>query len=406
MDYQYVGYTGDKKLVKGKVAAPDEEKAVGQLNSMGYQVISIRSLGSIGKFGKSLDFSFTAQVKPKEIIMFSRQLAILLESGIDIVTAMDLFKTQASNKIFKDMIGEIIADLRGGTSFSDALAKYPKVFPTIYCRTIAAGEQSGNLDMVLKRMADYMEKSDVALKKVKSAMTYPIVVLVVAIVVIAALVFFVMPTFTNLYSSMGAKLPLVTTILLSGAKWAAKYGAYVILIIIAVVIGIVVYVRTPDGKINYDRVMLKLPVIGPIVQLNELSRCCRTISMLIKVGLPLPDIITMCIQSSGNKIVTQALVDVKQDMLAGEGLAGPMGKRSVFLPLMVQMVAVGEKTGNLGNTLGTVADSFEAEADDKTTAAVGLLQPIMTIGLAVVVGFIVIAMMSAMYGIYGQFNGG
>lgn len=406
MDYQYVGYTGDKKLVKGKVAAPDEEKAVGQLNSMGYQVISIRSLGSIGKFGKSLDFSFTAQVKPKEIIMFSRQLAILLESGIDIVTAMDLFKTQASNKIFKDMIGEIIADLRGGTSFSDALAKYPKVFPTIYCRTIAAGEQSGNLDMVLKRMADYMEKSDVALKKVKSAMTYPIVVLVVAIVVIAALVFFVMPTFTNLYSSMGAKLPLVTTILLSGAKWAAKYGAYVILIIIAVVIGIVVYVRTPDGKINYDRVMLKLPVIGPIVQLNELSRCCRTISMLIKVGLPLPDIITMCIQSSGNRIMTQALVDVKQDMLAGEGLAGPMGKRSVFLPLMVQMVAVGEKTGNLGNTLGTVADSFEAEADDKTTAAVGLLQPIMTIGLAVVVGFIVIAMMSAMYGIYGQFNGG
>jgi type IV pilus assembly protein PilC len=406
MDYQYVGYTGDKKLVKGKVAAPDEEKAVGQLNSMGYQVISIRSLGSIGKFGKSLDFSFTAQVKPKEIIMFSRQLAILLESGINIVTAMDLFKTQASNKIFKDMIGEIIADLRGGTSFSDALAKYPKVFPTIYCRTIAAGEQSGNLDMVLKRMADYMEKSDVALKKVKSAMTYPIVVLVVAIVVIAALVFFVMPTFTNLYSSMGAKLPLVTTILLSGAKWAAKYGAYVILIIIAVVIGIVVYVRTPDGKINYDRVMLKLPVIAPIVQLNELSRCCRTISMLIKVGLPLPDIITMCIQSSGNKIVTQALVDVKQDMLAGEGLAGPMGKRSVFLPLMVQMVAVGEKTGNLGNTLGTVADSFEAEADDKTTAAVGLLQPIMTIGLAVVVGFIVIAMMSAMYGIYGQFNGG
>jgi type IV pilus assembly protein PilC len=236
-------------------------------------------------------------------------------------------------------------------------------------------------------------------------MTYPIVVLVVAIVVVAALVFFVMPTFTSLYSSMGAKLPMVTTVLLDGAKWALKYGIYVILIIIALVVGVAVYIRTPNGKINYDRVMLTLPVIGPIVQLNELGRCCRTISMLIKVGLPLPDIITMCIQSSGNKIMTKALIDVKQDMLAGEGLAGPMGKRSIFLPLMVQMVAVGEKTGNLGNTLSTVADSFETEADDKTTAAVGLLQPIMTIGLAVVVGFIVIAMMSAMYGIYGQFNG-
>jgi type IV pilus assembly protein PilC len=140
MDYQYVGYTGDKKLVKGKVTASDEEKAVGQLNSMGYQVISIRALGSMGNLGKSLSFSFTAQVKPKEVIMFSRQLAILLESGIDIVTAMDLFKTQASNKIFKGIIAEIIADLRGGTSFSDALAKYLKVFLTIYCRTIAAGE--------------------------------------------------------------------------------------------------------------------------------------------------------------------------------------------------------------------------------------------------------------------------
>jgi type IV pilus assembly protein PilC len=405
MDFQYVGYTGEKKLVKGKVVAGDEEKAVGQLNSMGYQVLSIKAITSMGKFGNSLNVSFTSQIKVKEIVMFSRQLAILLESGIDIVTALDLFKTQAGNKALKAIIGEMIANLRGGAAFSDALAKFPKVFPNMYCRTIAAGEQSGNLAMVLRRMADYMEKSDVALKKVKSAMTYPIIVLVVAIVVVAALVFFVMPTFTNLYTSLGAKLPAITMVLLDVAKWAAKYGVYIFLAIIALIIVAALYVRTPNGKINRDRLMLSLPVIGPIVQLNELSRCCRTISMLIKVGLPLPDIITMCIQASGNRIMTQALVDVKKDMLAGEGLAGPMAKRSIFLPLMVQMVAVGEKTGNLSNTLSTVADSFETEADDKTTAAVGLLQPIMTIGLAVIVGFIVIAMMSAMYGIYGQFNG-
>ena len=152
--------------------------------------------------------------------------------------------------------------------------------------------------------------------------------------------------------------------------------------------------------------MLRLPVIGPIVQLNELSRCCRTISMLIAVGLPLPDIITMCIQSSGNKIVSQALTDVKQEMLAGEGLSQPLSKRAIFLPLMVQMVSVGEKTGNLGNTLTTVADSYEFDADDKTTTAVGMLQPALTIAMAVVVGFIVIAMISTMYGIYGQIGTG
>ena len=404
MDFQYICYTGEKQLVKGKLVAPDEDKAVGQLNSLGYQVISIKSLNSISKLGKSLNVSFTPEVKPKEVIMFSRQMALLLESGIDVVTAIDLFRSQASNKAFKGILEGVIADLRGGTAFSDALAKLPRVFPVMYCRTIAAGEQSGNLDVVLKRMADYMERTNAATKKVKGAMTYPIIVMVVAIVVVAALIFFVFPTFTKLYSTMGAKLPLMTTLLLNFANGALKYGVYFFAALIAIVIGGVLYVKTPTGRIKFDKLMLRLPVIGPIVQLNELSRCCRTIAMLIKVGLPLPDIITMCIQSAGNKIMSQALASVKQDMLAGEGLAQPMAKRSIFLPLMVQMVSVGEKTGNLGNTLTTVADSFETEADDKTTAAIGLLQPAMTIGLAVVVGFIVVAMVSAMYGIYGQLN--
>ena len=402
MDYQYVAYTSEKKTVKGRLAASDEAKAVGQLNSLGYQVLSIKAVGSLGKLRKSLDISFTSPIKQKEVIMFSRQLALLLESGIDIVTSIDLFRVQAGNKAFKTTLEEIIASLRGGSSFSEALSKFPKVFPIMYCRTIAAGEQSGNLDTVLRRMAEYMERTAIATKKVKSAMTYPIVVLVVAIVVVAALVFFVMPTFTSLYTSMGAKLPAITTMLLNFANGAAKYGVYVLIGLVALVVGIGMYIKTPLGRVNWDRLMLRLPVIGPIVQLNELSRCCRTISMLIKVGLPLPDIITMCIQSAGNKIMSQALTGVKQDMLAGEGLAQPMAKRAIFLPLMVQMVSVGEKTGNLGNTLTTVADSYETDADDKTQAAVALLQPAMTIGMAVVVGFIVIAMVSAMYGIYGQ----
>lgn len=406
MDFQYIAYTNDKKVVKGKVAASDEEKAVGQLNSMGYQVLSIKASGSAEKVRKSLNISFTAEVKPKEVIMFSRQLAILLESGIDIVTALDLFKSQASNKVFKKILEEIIADLREGTSLSGALAKHPKVFPTMYYRTIAAGEQSGNLDTVLRRLAVFMEKNATAAKKVRSALTYPIIVLVVAVVVVAVLVFFVMPTFTSLYSQLGAKLPLITKILLDVATWAKNYLVYVIIIVIALIIGVSLYIRTPNGKTNWDRLMLRLPVIGDIVQLNELSRCCRTISMLIMVGLPLPDIIAMCIQSSGNKIVSQALTDVKQEMLAGEGLSQPLSKRKIFLPLMVQMVAVGEKTGNLGNTLTTVADSYEFDADDKTTTAVGMLQPALTIAMAVVVGFIVIAMISTMYGIYGQIGTG
>jgi type IV pilus assembly protein PilC len=405
MEFQYVAYNTERKIIKGRIASSDEEKAVGQLGTMGYQVLNIRSLGSLGKLTKSLDFSFSSQIKPKEVIMFSRQLALLLESGIDIVTAMDLFRAQASNKYFRKMLEEIIAELRGGSSFSGALSKFPKVFSTMYCRTIAAGEQSGNLDTVLKRMADYQERTAAAAKKVKSAMTYPIVVLAVSVIVVIVLVYFVMPTFSSLYSSMNAKLPAISQGLMNIASGAAKYGIYVIALAVALVIGVIIYIKTPAGKIAFDRFLLRLPVIGPIIQLNELSRCCRTIAMLIKVGLPLPDIITMCVQSSGNKIVSQSLNEVRQDMLGGEGLAQPMAKKKIFLPLMVQMVGVGEKTGNLGNTLVTVADSYEADADDKTMSAVGLLQPAMTIGLAVVVGFIVVAMISAMYGVYGQIGG-
>jgi len=405
MEFQYIAYNTERKITKGRLAAPDEDKAVEQLNAMGYQVLTVKSLGSLGKLTKSLDVSFTKQVTPKEIIMFSRQLALLLDSGIDIVTAMDLFRAQASNKYMRKMLEEIIADLRGGSSFSGALAKFPKIFSTMYCRTIAAGEQSGNLDTVLKRLAEYMERTAAASKKVKSAMTYPIVVMVVAVIVVIVLVYFVMPTFTSLYSSMNAKLPAISQALMNIASGAAKYGIFVIIILVAITIGAFMYTRTPKGKIALDGLALRLPVIGSIIQLNELSRCCRTISMLIKVGLPLPDIITMCVQSSGNKIMSQALIEVKQEMLAGEGLAQPMAKRAIFLPLMVQMVGVGEKTGNLGNTLTTVADSYEIDADDKTTAAVGLLQPALTIAMAVVVGFIVVAMISAMYGIYGQISG-
>jgi type IV pilus assembly protein PilC len=402
MDFQYIGYTTDRRTVKGTVAASSEERAIGQLNSLGYQVLSIRTVGILGKISNYLTAALEQKVKPREIIMFSRQLAILLESGVDIISALDLFKSQASNRTFEKVIEEIVAELRGGTSFSNALGRFPKVFSVMYCRTIAAGEESGNLDEVLRRMADYIERAEESAKKIKSALTYPVVVFVVSIVVVAVLVFFVLPTYAGLYENFGAELPGITKFLIGIANWAIDYAIYVLLLLVAIVIGFVIYTRRSEGKKFLDRSLLRLPILGQILLLNELARSCRTISMLVRVGLPLPDIITMCVQSSSNTIISQALSEVRQDMLAGEGLADPMAKRDVFLPLMVQMVSVGEKTGNLGNTLNTVAESFETESDDKTTRAIGLLGPAVTIGIALVVGFIVVAMVSAMYGVYGQ----
>jgi type IV pilus assembly protein PilC len=208
-----------------------------------------------------------------------------------------------------------------------------------------------------------------------------------------------------LYQSLGAKLPAIVTLLLSISDWTVHFGIYLLIIVAAIVGGIIFYIKTPPGRLRWDRLVLKLPIVGRITLLNELARCCRTMALLINVGLAMPEILTITIQSSSNKIVVQSLTEVQRGLIRGEGISGPMSRRPVFLPLMVAMVAVGEETGKLSNTLNTVAESFEVESDDKTTAATGLIQPVLTIVIAIVVGFIALVMFSAMYSIYGQFNG-
>jgi type IV pilus assembly protein PilC len=334
--------------------------------------------------------------------MFSRQLALLLESGTDIITSLGLLQGQVANRGFKKAISEIMADIRGGSSLSSAMGKHPRVFPEMYHRTIAAGEQGGNLDVVLRQMADYLERSVITAKKIKAALTYPVMLAGIGVVVVGILVKFVLPSFTSLYSAFGAKLPPLTKLVMDAANWFNANLFGLLFGLIGVVLLVLVYTRTPAGRYNLDKLLLKLPVIGRVNLLNELSRCCRTIALLFKVGLPLPDILAQAIYSTKNRVVIQALTEVRQELIRGEGLSKPMAKRDLFLPLMVQMAGVGEETGNLDNTLITVAQSFEIEADDKTSAAIGLIQPALVVGIALVIGFFAVSLLSAMYSIYGQ----
>jgi type IV pilus assembly protein PilC len=400
MDFQYVAYTPDKKLVKGKLSATNEEAAASLLGYGGYQVVSLKTVTPFFTTG-GLTSRF-ARVKSREIIMFSRQLALLLESGTDIVTALELLQSQSTNRTLKNVIGEVASDIRGGTSLSAALGKHPQAFPELYHRTIAAGEQGGNLEIVLRQMADFLERGALTEKKIKNALTYPIILAIVAVVVVAILVTFVMPTFVGLYSAFGAELPLPTRLLLGVADWLLSYGLFLVLGIVAVVILGYIYIRTPAGKYQWDSLMFRAPVVGRINLLSELARCCRTMALLFRVGLPLPEVMALAIHGSNNKAMVEALTEVQQELIRGQGLSKPMGQRPLFLPLMVQMVGVGEETGNLDNTLTTVAQSYEVEADDRTSTAVGLIQPAMIIVIAVVIGFVAVALLSAMYSIYGQ----
>jgi len=402
MEFQYIAYTSDRKLVKGKLSATDEGAATSLLSYGGYQLVSLKTITPFLNLG-SVTGRFS-RVKPREIIMFSRQLALLLESGTDIVTALELLQSQSTNRGFKVIIGQVASDIRGGTSLSTALSKHSHAFPEIYHRTIAAGEQGGNMEVVLRQMADYMERGVLTEKKIKSALMYPIMLAGVAFVVVAILVAFVMPTFIDLYGAFGVELPTPTRILLDVSAWLLEYGLFILLAIVAVLIVGYLYKRSPAGRYQFDKLMLSLPVIGRINVLSELGRACRTMALLFKVGLPLPEIMSLVIHGSNNKVMVEALTEVQQELIRGQGLSKPMSKNKLFLPLMVQMVGVGEETGNLDSTLTTVAQSYEIEADDRTSSAVGLIQPAMIIFIAVIIGFVAVSLMSAMYSIYGELN--
>jgi len=402
MEYQYVAYTEDRRLVKGRLSATSEETANDLLSYGGYQVVSLKTVTPFFNIQKLLA-SFS-RVKPRDVIMFSRQLALLLESGTDIVASLELLQSQVANNALRRILGEIISDIRGGSSVSLALSKHPRAFPEIYYRTIAVGEQGGNLEIVLRQMANYFEKGVVTEKKIKNALTYPFIVAVVAVIVIAVLVTYVFPTFISLYTSFGTEVPVATKILMNATDWFSRYGLYLLLgIVVAAALGFV-YIRTSAGKYQWHSLLFRLPVLGPINLFNELARCCRTIALLFRVGLPLPEIMTMAVQSSKNKVMVEALTEVQQEMIRGEGLSKPMARRKLFLPLMVQMAGVGEETGNLDNALDTVAESYEVEADDRTTSAVGLIQPTIIVVIALIVGFVAISLVSAMYSMYGQFG--
>jgi len=402
MDYQYIAYTDDRRLVRGKLSADTEEAATNLLSYGGYQVVSLKVVTPF--FDTTKLRARFARVKTREIIMFSRQLALLLESGTDIVTSLDLLQGQVTNPNLKGVIGEVAADIRGGSSLSSAMSRHPRAFPEIYYRTIAAGEQGGNLSVVLRQMADYLERGVDTQKKLKSALTYPIMLAVVGLIVVSILVTVVMPSFVSLYSAFGAKLPLTTRMVIGLADWLMNNGLYLLLGFIAVAVLVYIYSRTPGGRYQRDKLLLTLPVIGRVNQLNELSRCCRTIALLFRVGLPLPEIMTQAIHSTKNKVMIKALTETQQELIRGEGLSKPMSKRGVFLPLMVQMVGVGEETGNLDSTLTTVAQSYEIEADDKMSTAIGLIQPALVVIIALAIGFLAVSLLSAMYSIYGQVN--
>jgi type IV pilus assembly protein PilC len=402
-DYQYIAYYGEsRRLVKGIEKAASAEVAARTLTSRGYKILSIKSVSGFLPSGQL--FSFQKRIPAQTVIAFSRQLALLIESGTPIVNALDLLRQQATNRSFKDILMEVISDLRRGQSLSYAMGKHPSVFSKMYIQSILVGEQSGSLETVIRQLADYMEREDADAKSIKGALRYPAILMAVAVAVVAILGIFVLPKFADIYTDLDMEMPTITVVVLDSITWFGKYGIFLVAGLGLALLGLYAYSKTPDGKFFVDKTVLKLPVLGRIVHLGELSRCCRSMAILHKSGLPISEIMALVTDSSKNSLTRQALTQVHQEVLKGQGIAVSMSRHELFLPMMVQMASVGEATGTLDETLVATARSYEAESADRMHAMIDLIQPVITVAIALFVGLIAVALISAMYSMYGQFG--
>ncbi len=401
MDYTYVAYTQENKIVNGAVGASTEKAASDYLAKQGFRILSLKANNPPGFASMKISFT-SSKVKPDAIVLFAKEMATLIDSGVSVVTALELLQGQSTNETMKKVLGQVISDIRSGYRLSDAMSKHSSVFSPLFCRSLSVGEQSAELSIVLNQVAEYMEKSSVAQKSIKSALAYPITISVVAIVVVVALVYGVFPTFLGLYAALGAEVPLLPRIMLGIVDFIKAVLPYALGVTVVGVAALLIYIRKPSGRRMWDKFSLRIPLLGRIMLLRELSSICRTMSLLFRCGLPLAEIMDVVIDAGGNIVIKESLAEVKKAVFKGEGLSKPMSNNPVFLPLMVEMVKVGEETGELDKTLMTVAHNYDTDADGRTKAMIGVIQPTLTLVIGGVVFFIVIAMVSIMYSIYGQ----
>jgi len=400
--YRYVASTTQGKMVRGTIKATSELTAERLLVGQGLNPVEMVVAPSMFSLEEAFPTFF--KVKLRDVTVFSRQMATLLRSGIPLLAALEIIQVQVGgSRAFTKILGSIAHDLRSGGSFSQSLSKHPRAFNDIYCRTISVGEESGNLETVLNRMADFLETQSLMAGKVKKALTYPALVGGVGVVVVIILVTVVMPPLLDMFMTMNVELPLPTRILIGLTNFLNANTLYILIAGVFLVALALWMVKQPTGRRLLDRLRLTIPIIGPPALMSELGRFARTLSVLVSAGLKLQEIMEIVPQATSNRVIRDALDQVHDRLILGEGLSEPMSNIDIFPPLLVQMVAVGEESNTLDYTMGVVADFYETSAEEKATAMVGMLGPLSTVGIALLVGFIALSVILPMYTLTGAF---
>ncbi|MBI5638317.1 MAG: type II secretion system F family protein [Nitrospinae bacterium] len=334
-----------------------------------------------------------AQPTNKDIVIFVRQFATMINAGLPLVQCLDILGSGATNKVFGRAIVDIKARVEQGDTFADALRRHPKIFDSLFCNMVEAGEVGGILDVILLRLAAYIEKAAALKGKVKGAMVYPVSIMVVAVAVVAFLLVFIIPSFATMFSEMGGrKLPAITVSIIFLSDTLINQWYIFIAGPAATIFGLAKWYKTDKGRAVMDRVILKLPVAGILVKKVAVAKFTRTMGTLISSGVPIIEGLNITAKTAGNKVIETAIFEIIDDIKAGKGLAEPLRAQGIFPPMVVQMIDVGEQSGALETMLGKIADFYDQEVDDSVNALTAMLEPMLMVFLAVVVGYVVIAM--------------
>ncbi|HTL43612.1 MAG TPA: type II secretion system F family protein [Vicinamibacterales bacterium] len=385
--FAYSGRTRGGQAVTGERIADTVDAAVASLRREQIQVTRIDA-AKAEKAKKPKGKTPPA----KNLAIFTRQFSVMIDAGLPLVQCLDILGRQESHKAFSEAILQVRSDVESGAALADAMKRQPKTFDALYSNMIAAGEAGGILDTILKRLAVYIEKSVKLKGQVKSAMIYPIAVIVIAAIVVAAILWKVIPTFAQLFAGLGAQLPLPTRVVIALSDGLVAYGPVVLLVIGGAIYGVKRYYDTTAGRYQIDGMLLKTPVLGMILRKIAVARFCRTLSTLLTSGVPILDGLDITGRTAGNAIIEEAIQKTRSSIERGETVSAPLRETNVFPSMVVQMINVGETTGALDTMLGKIADFYEEEVDTAVAGLLTLMEPIMIAVLGGIVGGIVIAM--------------
>jgi type IV pilus assembly protein PilC len=370
----------------GEVELPTKEEVASYLHRQKLIPVAIREKD------RGINITLGGGVKTRDIVIFTRQFATMINAGLPLVQCLEILAEQTDNEKLAKTIQEVLYDVESGNTLADSLGRHPKVFSRLFVNMVAAGEAGGILDTILLRLATFLEKSDALARKIKGAMIYPIVILLVAVAAVAVLLIFVIPTFQQMFASAGVPLPLPTQIVIALSAFLQAWWWAVLLALGAAAFGIRQFYGTDQGEKLIDGGLLKLPILGDMLRKAAVARFTRTLGTLVSSGVSILEGLEITAKTAGNRIIHDAVMGSRSSIAGGETISGPLRQSAVFPPMVVQMINVGEQTGGLDEMLTKIADFYDEEVDAAVSALLSALEPIMIVVLGVVVGGMIVAM--------------